>query len=93
MRNVLVLCDHAKSTCPPDQFDVFQEVNQYLPDRNMRLQAWHVSHYLLSPLDSVARDLLDIAAFVYHADGSIRRGTEKDLFNRVVAQQEQMMIN
>jgi hypothetical protein len=81
MPNVLILCDHAEQPSPSDQFDQVHKVDQYGSVKNMRLGASHISHYLLSPLNPVARDLLDIAAFIYHADGSVSRGTERDLFN------------
>lgn len=83
MHNVLVLCDHAKPppTLQTDQFDLLS-INQYAPDPNLRLEISNISHRLLQSLNDVTRDLLDIAAFVYYADNSIRRGTDKDVFHK-----------
>jgi 7-cyano-7-deazaguanine synthase in queuosine biosynthesis len=81
MRNVLIQCDHAMALLPSDQFDLVQPVNQFAPNWNMRLEAWHVSHYLLHSLNPLAHDLLDIAAFVYYADNSVSRGSVRDLFH------------
>jgi 7-cyano-7-deazaguanine synthase in queuosine biosynthesis len=83
MHNVLVLCDHASPppTLQTDQFDLLY-INQYAPGQNLRLEISNISHRLLKSLNDVARDLMDIAAFVYYADNSIRRGTDKDVFNK-----------
>ena len=82
MRNVLVVCDRANlpPTLNSDRFELCQ-INQYPPHQNMRLEVMNISHQLLRSLSGVARDLLDIAAFVYHADNSTRRATNKDVFN------------
>ncbi len=82
MRDIIVRCDHA---VPPlrsrdSQANVL-EINQYAPNWNLRLGIANVSHKLLADLNTLARDLLDIAAFVYYADQSVARGTEKDVFN------------
>lgn len=82
MRNVLVVCDHVDLPPPARAraFDIL-EVNQYGPRPNLRLELWNVSHRLLTTLRPLGRDLLDIAAFVYHADNSVRRGTIRNVFN------------
>ncbi len=80
MGNILALCDNAKPSGPIEGFDDVLHINQNPPGRNLRLEVWNISHWLLRKLDSVNRDLLDIAAFIYYADNSVRRGTEKDLF-------------
>jgi len=83
MRKVLAICDH--SGVPPSlDADGLERlpINPDQPNRNLRLEVENVSHVLLQDLDDVARDLLDIAAYVYYADTSITRGTTKDVFDK-----------
>ena len=80
MINVLAVCDHAKHNVARDAFDSVLQINQDAPKRNLRLEIWNVSHWLLDTLKPVARDLLDIAAFVYYTDASVKRGTQNDVF-------------
>lgn len=81
MDGIIALCDGAN---PPSDLQIAElpalEIRQYPPARNLRLEIENVSHGLLKNLSSVSLDLLDIAAYVYYADGSIKRGTNKDVF-------------
>ena len=50
------------------------------PNLNLRLQ--NLSHALTSTIDSFAADLVRIAAYVYAADQSVRRGGQKDIYGK-----------
>ena len=81
MTSVLVLCDHASPQAASGRFDRELSINQSAPERNMRIEVRNISHWLLSTLAPVTRDLLDIATYVYYADNSVSRGTLRDVFN------------
>jgi len=82
MRNVLALCDHAgiPNGLDSDTFELLP-INPDSPKQNLRLEVENISHVLLKNLNDTARDLLDLAAYVYYADTSISRGTTKDVFD------------
>lgn len=79
-KEVLVLCDGFDSFVRGN--DEILSISQFPPKQNLRLQIDNLSHKILKNFDETCRDLLDIAAFVYYADSSVSRGTNKDVFNQ-----------
>ncbi len=82
MRKGLIVCDHApiSTEISVDSFDDVLEVNQHDPGTNLNLVVTNLTHRIVSSLKPVARDLLDLASYVCWADGTLRRGTEKDVY-------------
>lgn len=48
--------------------------------RNLHLEITNITHRIVEDLDPRAKDLIEIASYVYYADGSIPRWSEKDVF-------------
>lgn len=48
--------------------------------KNLKIQIDNITHNILSNLDPKAKDLLEIASYIYYADSSISRGSDKDIF-------------
>lgn len=83
MTRVLIVCDDASATDTLKDARAFEDtvyLNQYGAKPNLRQEITNVTHRIVGDLDQKARDLLDIAAYVYAADGTVKRGTEKDVF-------------
>lgn len=81
MKRVLVLCNHASLlNNEKNTFDETILVNQNDPDINLNLEITNITHRIIEDLDPIARDLLDIVAYVYYADSSIPRWTKGDVF-------------
>lgn len=82
MTRNLVLCNHESVDLIPaeDSYDNILHVNATPPNENINLEIDNITHRIFSEPHPLAHDLLEIAAYVYYADGSIRRGTEKDVF-------------
>ena len=83
MTRALIICDNANTTDmlkDAGAFDKTVPLNQYGASPNLRQVITNITHKIVEDLDSKARDLLDIAAYVYAADGAVNRGTEKDVF-------------
>jgi 7-cyano-7-deazaguanine synthase in queuosine biosynthesis len=81
MKKHIVLCGGA--SLPDNESGDFEIVlaNPNKPHPNLRYSIDNVSHKLLKNLDGLSRDLLDTATYVYHADNSVNRGTNKDVFD------------
>lgn len=80
---VLIVCDDANTTDrmkDEASYENIVHLNQYGAERNLRQVITNITHRIVEDLDSKARDLLDIATYVYAADGEVKRGTEKDVF-------------
>lgn len=76
MKSVLVLCNQAE--IEPDlatlEFDEKLLVNPILPNQNLNLHLNSLTHRVLEGFTPIAHDLLEIAAYIYYADCSIKRG-------------------
>ena len=46
--------------------------------KNLKIQIDNITHKILSNLDPKAKDLLEIASYIYYADCSTSRGSGKD---------------
>lgn len=82
MAKIIITCNH--SSPPRDTLSGSIEtlqINPTEPNRNLRLKIQNISHKLLMDLKDVSRDLIDIASYIYYADTSINRGTNKDIFH------------
>jgi 7-cyano-7-deazaguanine synthase in queuosine biosynthesis len=80
---VVIVCDDASVTDAFKDRGTFEDtvhLNQYGSNPNLRQVITNITHRIVEDLDPKARDLLDIAAYVYAADGAVKRGTEKDVF-------------
>jgi len=80
MTKVLVLCNHATLPNGKKNFDETIPINQNAPEVNLNLEITNITHRIIDDVDPIARDLLDIAAYIYYADGSISRWTKGDVF-------------
>ena len=82
MMKVLIVCDEADVTNMDE--DIISEnvvhLNQYGPNPNIRQEITNITHRIVEDLVPKARDLLDIATYLYAADGAVTRGTDKDVF-------------
>jgi len=82
MRKILVLCNHATLQDGPRgiEYDEEIEINASSPDQNLRLRIENLTHKLIKDISVLSRDLLEIASYVYYADCSIPRGSDRDVF-------------
>jgi len=81
MTSGLVLCNHAKpDAAPTGRYDQTIHINCTPPRVNLNLHIDNITHRILSNLDPLAQDLLEIAAYVYYADCTVPRGTDKDVY-------------
>lgn len=80
MKKILVYCDQASAEVQNGLFDHEIQICQSGASRNLRLEVENISHWLLKNLKPICHDLLEIATFVYYADNSVPRGTDKDLY-------------
>lgn len=82
MNNTLVLCNHGDSRAAPQSmpFDGTLSINPTPPDQNLKLHVDNISHRILSDVNSLAHDLLEIAAYTYYADCSIKRGEAANVY-------------
>lgn len=81
MIRVLVLCNHTSLPSKEEYtFDKTISINQNAPGVNLNLKITNITHRIIEDLDSISRDLLDIAAYVYYADSSVARWTKGDVF-------------
>ena len=82
MTSALVQCDGA--AIPPElesaAWDVREAIGHKGGNPNLSLRLQNLSHALTSTIDSFAADLVRIAAYVYAADQSVRRGGERDVY-------------
>jgi 7-cyano-7-deazaguanine synthase in queuosine biosynthesis len=83
MSSILVICDGAEH---PVSEKLARTVDQNLKisrrgkGRNLYLEITNITHRIVEDLDPMAKDLVEIASYVYYADGSIPRWSEKDVF-------------
>ena len=61
-------------------YDATIAINPNAPRQNLKLHIESITHQILSELNPLAHDLLEIAAYVYYADCSISRGRETDVY-------------
>jgi len=82
MKKILVLCNHTTLDEIPTriEFDEQIQINAISPNQNLRLQIENITHQILSNLNPISKDLLEIASYIYYADCSIKRGSERDVF-------------
>lgn len=81
MTPTLVLCEGAAKPRSvrlkaPDTL----ELNQSISPANIRIKIENISQSILRELRARTRDLLRIAAYIYGADTSVKRGTPKDVY-------------
>jgi 7-cyano-7-deazaguanine synthase in queuosine biosynthesis len=81
LKRVLVLCNHVEiePALSALEFDEKFLVNPSSPHQNLNLHLNSLIHRILEGFNPLAHDLLEIAAYIYYADCSIRRG-EIDVF-------------
>ena len=82
MGKILVICNQSNGKALPGKasFDETIAINPNFPRQNLKLHIESITHRILSELNALARDLLEIAAYVYYADCSISRGRETDVY-------------
>jgi len=82
MKEILVLCNHTTLDEIPTriEFDEQIQINAIPPNQNLRLQIENITHQILSNLNPISKDLLEIASYIYYADCSIKRGSDRDVF-------------
>ena len=82
MNNTLVLCNHGGRKAAPQSttFDVTLNINPTPPDQNLKLHVDNISHRILRDVNPLAHDLLEIAAYTYYADCSIKRGEAANVY-------------
>jgi len=82
MKEILVLCNHTTLDEIPTriEFDEQIQINAIPPNQNLRLQIENITHPILSNLNPISKDLLEIASYIYYADCSIKRGSDRDVF-------------
>lgn len=82
MKKILVLCNHTTIDEIPTgiEFDEQIQINAISPNQNLRLQIENITHEILSNLNPISKDLLEIASYIYYVDCSIKRGSERDVF-------------
>ena len=79
MRCALVQCDGAAipSELESTSWDIRETISHRGRNPNLNLRLQSLSHALTKTIDSFAADLVRIAAYVYAADQSVRRGGGK----------------
>lgn len=82
MNKILVLCNHSDINDVPTGISYGEKllINPSPPEQNIALHIDNITHRILSNLNPLAHDLLEIAAYIYYADCSIRRGAETDVY-------------
>jgi len=82
MTRVLVLCNHSDNggILPNTTYDEMLHINATPPQKNLQLHIDNITHRILEQLNPLAQDLLEIAAYVYYADCSVKRVTETDVY-------------
>jgi 7-cyano-7-deazaguanine synthase in queuosine biosynthesis len=83
LKKILVLCNHTKEesiAIPSVPYDETLKINPTPPQKNLELHLYNLTHRILGELNPLGQDLLEIASYVYHADRSIKRGGETDVF-------------
>jgi 7-cyano-7-deazaguanine synthase in queuosine biosynthesis len=78
----LFLCDGASkpSEWRDQAWDVEGVIRHHGPRADLNLRVENLSHRVLGAIDARASDLVRIAAYVYGADQSVRRGGPKDVY-------------
>lgn len=79
MEKILILCDGAQ--LPSFDEEKFTKCIEIQQGKSLRIEVENLSYSLLKSLQPLSRDLLEIASYVYHADGSIFRGSNKDVMD------------
>lgn len=82
MDKILVICNqgNGKALSGKESYEETIVINPNLPKQNLKLHIESITHQILSELNPLAHDLLEIAAYVYYADCSISRGRETDVY-------------
>lgn len=81
MDNILVVCNHCKPSEIPKTVSAKKKVtiNASPPGKNLKLNIDNITHKILSELKPLAQDLLEVSSYIYYADCSINRGSDKDV--------------
>jgi 7-cyano-7-deazaguanine synthase in queuosine biosynthesis len=82
MDKILVICNQSNGKALPGKasYDETIAINPNPPRQNLKLHIESITHRILTELNPMAHDLLEIAAYVYYADCSISRGRETDVY-------------
>ena len=82
MKKILVLCNHTTLDEIPARIESNEQIqiNAVSPNQNLRLQIENITHQILTNLNPISKDLLEIASYIYYADCSIKRGSDRDAF-------------
>jgi 7-cyano-7-deazaguanine synthase in queuosine biosynthesis len=82
MIKILVPCNHCRNDEIPASitFDKKNPINAIPPKRNLKLHIDNITHAILKTINPLAQDLLEVAAYVYYADCSEKRGSEVDVY-------------
>lgn len=81
--NVFCNCDEGKVDTKYKELDSDISIINIITNgtkKNLKIQIDNITHKILCNLDPKAKDLLEIASYIYYADCSISRGSEKDIF-------------
>ena len=84
MKSALIECDGAEvpSEFASVSWDECKAISHRGRNPNLKLSLQNLSHALTATIDSFAADLVRIAAYVYAADQSVRRGGPKDIYGK-----------
>lgn len=83
MKKILVLCNHIEQetiATPSVTYDETLKINPTNPHKNLELHLYNITYPILRELNPIGQDLLEIASYIYHADRSVKRGRETDVF-------------
>lgn len=82
MARALFLCDGASKPWEwrDRAWEVEEVIRHHGPKADLNLRVENLSHRVLGTIDARASDLVRIAAYVYGADQSVRRGGSKDVY-------------
>jgi 7-cyano-7-deazaguanine synthase in queuosine biosynthesis len=83
MSSFIVLCDRAKpkgGKRTQKKYDETISISRSGRYRNLHLEITNITHRIVEDLTPRAKDLIEIASFIYYADGSAARWSEKDVF-------------
>lgn len=84
MTRALICCDDAaaSSSLASEAWDQQIAINHQGPRKDLNLRIENISHAVLQNVDDRASDFVRIAAYVYAADQSLRRGGSADIYGK-----------
>ncbi len=79
MKSYLIICDY-DSVSESKDYDEVLNISCREPHKNLNLEINNLTNRILDDLDPLEEDFLFIAAYVYYADSSFSRWSEKDVY-------------